>query len=394
MTPNTRKRKSRIANDLAQFIEDLNLSPDDTTEVVTLSLKKLSLLDNFDFTRKPTKAGRRLTSIQTRQNVWELWHCNSLQSTLTSRPAKLKVSDKPKIQLDLQFADTVTIMQQRNRPFYQNHWLITNLTFKELYQKYLVNNEVKVSIGIFMALKPFYVKSATTKDIEVCCCKTHLHARWSIKALVSCCNAQNISLQGEVSSYDSFFDHIYKDCQPEDTTYINWQCTPDRKTVCNSVIANWNALKDEALAKDDKTTCVSMQHFEKAESTMKNGTVVTRLTAVSTKANMQFIVEFIDNLLKKTIHNRNQLRHYRNVIKSFKEHFDTILVDIDFSENLSIPVKYEPQSMHWSYQQITVHSGLMKYQGEKTYHPYLSADRKHDQHFVHCVLEEMLCNNN
>jgi len=126
----------------------------------------------------------------------------------------------------------------------------------------------------------------------------------------------------------------------------------------------------------------------------ENGTVVTRLTAVSTKANMQFIVEFIDNLLKKTIHNRNQLRHYRNVIKSFKEHFDTILVDIDFSENLSIPVKYEPQSMHWSHQQITVHSGLMKYQGEKTYHPYLSADRKHDQHFVHCVLEEMLCNNN
>lgn len=29
----------------------------------------------------------------------------------------------------------------------------------------------------------------------------------------------------------------------------------------------------------------------------------------------------------------------------------------------------------------------------KQYHPYLSVDRKHDQHFVHCVLEEMLFDN-
>ena len=36
-----------------------------------------------------------------------------------------------------------------------------------------------------------------------------------------------------------------------------------------------------------------------------------------------------------------------------------------------------------------VHSGLMKYHGEKYYHPYLSDDTTNDQMFVHCALKNM-----
>ena len=35
-------------------------------------------------------------------------------------------------------------------------------------------------------------------------------------------------------------------------------------------------------------------------------------------------------------------------------------------------------------------SGILKQQGEKSYQPYISQDKKHDQHFVHLVLDEML----
>ena len=35
-----------------------------------------------------------------------------------------------------------------------------------------------------------------------------------------------------------------------------------------------------------------------------------------------------------------------------------------------------------------MHSGILKFKTEKSYHPYLSANRKHDQHFVQlCILE-------
>ena len=53
----------------------------------------------------------------------------------------------------------------------------------------------------------------------------------------------------------------------------------------------------------------------------------------------------------------------------FKEYFAGVLMDVDYSENLSIPLKFEPQSLHWSHAQVTVHSGIVKTPTEKTYHP-------------------------
>ena len=131
MTPNTRKRKSRIANDLAEFIEQLNLSDEDQVDVITLSLKKLNLLDVLQFQRKPTKAGRKVTPMTVRKSVWEFWHGNSTASTITSRPAKIRVTDKRKIQAGLNFVDTATIIQQRNINFYESHWYIVNVTYKD-----------------------------------------------------------------------------------------------------------------------------------------------------------------------------------------------------------------------------------------------------------------------
>ena len=61
---------------------------------------------------------------------------------------------------------------------------------------------------------------------------------------------------------------------------------------------------------------------------------------------------------------------------------------LDFSENITLPVNKEPQSLHWAgcKEQKT---GITKVGGTKTYHPYLSDDLTHDQAFVKTVIEEM-----
>ena len=71
-----------------------------------------------------------------------------------------------------------------------------------------------------------------------------------------------------------------------------------------------------------------------------------------------------------------------------------MFVDIKFSENLSVPVKFKPQSLHWSLKQVIVHSGITKACSEKTYHVHLSDDKKHDQFFVHLELTNMINNAN
>ena len=119
---------------------------------------------------KKNTGGRKMTPLKQREEVWSFWHSNCTASTLTSRPAKIKVSNKPKLQADLPYHDSVTNIKQRNRDFYQSQWLVHCLTILEMYVRYCAEHLNPVSYGTFIGLRPFYVRSATTKDIEMCVC--------------------------------------------------------------------------------------------------------------------------------------------------------------------------------------------------------------------------------
>ena len=133
--------------------------------------------------------------------------------------ASIRVTDKSKIQGGLEFADTMVIVMKRKHQFYQSHWFITNHTYKELFMNYLnENKDSPVSLGTFLALKPFYVRPPSDKDKEMCCCKKHLHARWSVAVLLKLCEKQEIEVP--FSDYESFFKHLHADCPTDPLTYI------------------------------------------------------------------------------------------------------------------------------------------------------------------------------
>ena len=213
----------------------MNLSKSDQLQFIELALPQLSLQVSFKLRRRPTKAGSCLTPLEVREAVWDFWHRESTASTLTSRPAKLKVTDKPKIQSNLRFIDTVNIIKQRNQNFYENIWFVTMLiTYKKLFDKYCHENpDNSVGSSTFMALQPLYVRTAIKKDVEMYCCKLHLHARWRIKALLECANTNQISLP--FHDYDTF-SYLTRNCPPSETTYVSWECAIDKKLSCSG---NW-----------------------------------------------------------------------------------------------------------------------------------------------------------
>ena len=245
----------------------------------------------------------------------------------------------------------------------------------------------RVSKGTFSALRPFYVRTETEKDIEMCCCKTHLHARWAVEALVECASIQKIELP--FTNYTSFFVYLTTNCGKGSTSYIPWTCTPNNKTICDEIRIIWVTLSDRLKSSSSQEKMVDLTTFKQVEYKTKKGEITTKSKPVPTKSSMTDIISFINSILANTINHRNHLRHYRNAIKSFHDSFDAIFIDIDFSENLKLPVRWEPQEMHWCYEMITVHSAILKLHGDKSYHPYVSDDKKHDQPFVRIVLEKM-----
>ena len=85
-----------------------------------------------------------MTPLVTRNKIWDFWHQNSTPSTLTSRPARLKLNDKAKIQTNLQFADTTTIStNKRGIKFYEAPWMIHEKAISELYCLYNLTAEKK-----------------------------------------------------------------------------------------------------------------------------------------------------------------------------------------------------------------------------------------------------------
>ena len=101
-----------------QTFEQLGITEKpDQEDVIERLVQRLELTNVFD-KKKPTKSGRKMTSLETRQVVWNFWHDKSTHSTLMSRPARLKVSNKGKIQTSLDFVSTVyTVLNKRGISF-------------------------------------------------------------------------------------------------------------------------------------------------------------------------------------------------------------------------------------------------------------------------------------
>ena len=135
---------------------------------------------------------------------------------------------------------------------------------------------------------------------------------------------------------------------------------------------------------------VSMTMFDKIIHVNKAGKEVKHLKATLKRVNVPVVIDLIAQWLRKIMHHRNQLNHYRNTIHSFRDNFNAVFLDTDFSENLKVQIKSEPQSLNWSHEQVTVHSGIMKINGEKIYYPTLSEDKKHNQAFVRTAVSTMV----
>ena len=94
------------------------------------------------------------------------------------------------------------------------------------------------------------------------------------------------------------------------------------------------------------------------------------------KVNAIYLPQFLSDLLPWIIFHQNQMKYFKNVITAFRENFEC-LIDIDFSE-----------SAHWNHEQVTVHFGILKNKGQKSYYSHLSDNKKHI--FVNVVLQRIL----
>lgn len=207
-------------------------------------------------------------------------------------------------------------------------------------------------------------------------------------AIIEIARKQNIQLP--VTDYQTFCWYLMKNCPEDLHAYVAWECTPSSRTVCGHIHSNWRDIRSHLPLNSSDNVTVPLIHFIQSAYENRKGEMQSRLKAVKEDVNAFYLADFFESFLDNIMHHRNILKHFRSTHERFIDLFDSIYLDIDFSENLTIPVKHEPQSLHWHKEQVSVHSGILKHLGEKSYHPYFSDSKTHDQVFVNAVLKEML----
>ena len=252
------------------------MNTENIVEVLTLTLKKMDLL-NAVKRFSTEQIGQIMMPFARRLAVWKYWHSVGTASTLTSRPAKQKISVKSKIQTGLEYHDVAEPVIQCNHMFMEDNWYTVNETIKCLYSKYSSENpDSPVSYGTFLKFKPFYVRSVTTKFVEMCCCEKNLHVRWAVSTLLQLCKQQKF--EPSFIDYYSFFNAISSSCAKAFSIRIVLKI---KRFFCSHASKKWSEIK-KLIEKCDPNKTVRMQHFIKVKAMTKKGKEVTKLTATGT----------------------------------------------------------------------------------------------------------------
>ena len=121
-----RQRRCRLVRKLQDFITDAELADNDEgLDTIISLLDKMSLQNKLKLRLKDNRenCGRKKTSLETRQKIWQFWHNHCSASTNTSRPAKLRTTAKPGIQENLPFHDSIVITKNKRGVEFYESWL-------------------------------------------------------------------------------------------------------------------------------------------------------------------------------------------------------------------------------------------------------------------------------
>nr|XP_053618254.1 uncharacterized protein LOC128679821 [Plodia interpunctella] len=219
-------------------------------------------------------------------------------------------------------------------------------TRKNLYISFRKENpDVKCHYSYFAKHKPFYVVPARIDGRETCMCKLHANITFMkfvlYKNKVIKTNDMNLIISQTVCDVNSIT------CMKGKCT----ECETKKLYYCNMI--------------DQEKLVELVQWVRKADIIEKNGKKIKISKNIKRTEQVTITIlikKFEENLtvFKSHVFNiRNQYKSYRQCITGLTE--TEIALHIDFSENYTCKYHEEIQSVHFSRNQVTLHTAVMYY---------------------------------
>ena len=173
--------------------------------------------------------------------------------------------------------------------------------------------KVTVSYGTFLHMCPFYFHSVTTCDVELCCCKLHVHGCCSVAVLLGIIKKMAYIVLNS-NNYYSFFKFLAADSPKDNYAHISCQCTPDKTSPSSEILNHWKRLEKFSRqsftlfdASDKNHVTVKIDLFQSVRVKTRFNEVKRKLKCTSTSANICFIINFMKDLMPEIIYPQNEL---------------------------------------------------------------------------------------
>lgn len=117
--------KKRLYRDALKIVDIIKQYENKKDQFYILKKVEKQLGLNISIESKPKNCDRELLPLPIRQAAWDFWHTNSINLTLTTRPAKLRIYFMGKVQTDLTFSSNNIVKNKRGIEFFESMWMIT-----------------------------------------------------------------------------------------------------------------------------------------------------------------------------------------------------------------------------------------------------------------------------
>ena len=221
-----------------------------------------------------------------------------------------------------------------------------------------------VSLGLVLSLRLFFVTHPTEKELSLCLCKLCLNSKLLFEPIL----VQAKKVGDDISKSLTEFFMPSCSCPKAVNGFYQWKCVSLKCKECKDAKPQYlSCHEDDTLVKISQSKKVTSEYVNKRKETKKSN----KTERVEQQLSFRVILQKWNKIKKEYIIDKFQIyndkAHWPSVLETANIYGE--IYHMDFSENLTELVKYEPQSSHFNKSQYSLHC-TAKYTGleESPYH--------------------------
>ena len=268
---------------------------------------------------------------------------------------------------------------------------ILTCTLNDIRKKVVEKFMRSISIGTISIYKPFFITFAPEREMILCMCILSLNIREVFDSLTTYFEAISAEFFTSVSQY--MMENC--DCDLAENGYWEKDCCLGICDACKDTSLPMlpENVEQERLIKFIKFETVNQGYFSIKLQKMKKTKRVERVEIWET---VSYLYDHLKSSKIGYTYHRFQAENDKHVwlkiLLTIKG--NSPIFHMDYSENLQLTPKFEPQSAHFNKCQSTLHCTVAHtledgFQTNK-YIYHLSDDNKHDAGFTFTVIKDLL----